>query len=159
MSGCWLATGANAVTFTVTKTADTGDGVCNGDCSLREAINGVQRPRVRMTWSSRPGVFQLSFGELSITDNLEIRGQGPLATRIVQTGAARVFNINTALPVLLSGLTVDGGNAAAIGGGGILKQGAGDLTVQDSYVQNNRFTPRSARRGRRRRHLQQRAAR
>ncbi len=86
------------------------------------------------------GVFQLSFGQLTVTDNLEVRGQGPLATRIVQTGAARVFNINTALPVLLSGLTVDGGNAGGIGGGGILKQGAGDLTVQDSYVQNNRFT-------------------
>ncbi len=29
---------ANAVTYTVTKTADTNDGVCNADCSLREAI-------------------------------------------------------------------------------------------------------------------------
>ena len=27
-----------AATFTVTKTADTNDGVCNADCSLREAI-------------------------------------------------------------------------------------------------------------------------
>jgi CSLREA domain-containing protein len=29
---------ANAATYTVTKIADTNDGVCNGDCSLREAI-------------------------------------------------------------------------------------------------------------------------
>ena len=27
-----------AATFTVTKTADTNDGACDGDCSLREAI-------------------------------------------------------------------------------------------------------------------------
>ena len=27
-----------AATFTVTKTADTNDGSCNADCSLREAI-------------------------------------------------------------------------------------------------------------------------
>ncbi|MDQ6787766.1 MAG: CSLREA domain-containing protein, partial [Acidobacteriota bacterium] len=27
-----------AATLTVTKTADTNDGVCNSDCSLREAI-------------------------------------------------------------------------------------------------------------------------
>jgi CSLREA domain-containing protein len=30
--------GASAATFTVTKTADTADGVCNADCSLREAM-------------------------------------------------------------------------------------------------------------------------
>ena len=36
-----------AATFTVTKTADTNDGVCDADCSLREAIgaaNGVAGP-------------------------------------------------------------------------------------------------------------------
>src|SRR3990172_5555255 len=29
---------AGGTTFVVTKTADTADGVCDGDCSLREAI-------------------------------------------------------------------------------------------------------------------------
>jgi CSLREA domain-containing protein len=33
-----LSTAATAATFTVTKTADTNDGACNADCSLREAI-------------------------------------------------------------------------------------------------------------------------
>ncbi len=32
---------AQANTFTVTKTADTNDGVCDADCSLREAINAA----------------------------------------------------------------------------------------------------------------------
>jgi CSLREA domain-containing protein len=31
-------TPVRAATFTVTKTADTNDGVCDADCSLREAI-------------------------------------------------------------------------------------------------------------------------
>ena len=31
-------TGAFATDFVVTKTADTADGVCDADCSLREAI-------------------------------------------------------------------------------------------------------------------------
>ena len=31
----------NAAVFTVTKTADTNDGVCNADCSLREAITAA----------------------------------------------------------------------------------------------------------------------
>ena len=30
---------SQAAAFTVTKTADTADGTCDGDCSLREAIN------------------------------------------------------------------------------------------------------------------------
>ena len=33
-----LTASAEAATFTVTKTADTNDGVCDTDCSLREAI-------------------------------------------------------------------------------------------------------------------------
>lgn len=33
-----LTMAAQAATLTVTKTADTSDGVCDADCSLREAI-------------------------------------------------------------------------------------------------------------------------
>jgi CSLREA domain-containing protein len=33
-----VATSAKATTYTVTKTADTNDGTCNADCSLREAV-------------------------------------------------------------------------------------------------------------------------
>ena len=32
---------AYAATFTVTKTADTADGTCDADCSLREAISAA----------------------------------------------------------------------------------------------------------------------
>jgi CSLREA domain-containing protein len=34
----WLPTQIHASTYTVSKTADTNDGTCNADCSLREAI-------------------------------------------------------------------------------------------------------------------------
>src|SRR3990167_3557631 len=35
----WFSSsGINAATYTVTKTADTSDGTCDADCSLREAI-------------------------------------------------------------------------------------------------------------------------
>ena len=44
-----------AATFTVTKTADTNDGTCNADCSLREASCGSERSRRRHdTITSRP---------------------------------------------------------------------------------------------------------
>ena len=32
----------SGATFTVTKTADTNDGICNADCSLREAIDAAR---------------------------------------------------------------------------------------------------------------------
>ena len=35
---CFAPAFARAATFTVTKTADTADGSCDADCSLREAV-------------------------------------------------------------------------------------------------------------------------
>lgn len=142
-TAAWLmvATAAHAATFNVTKTADTADGVCSGDCSLREAIAASNAtPGVADDIVVPAGAFSLSLGELSITDALEIRGQGPAATSIVQTGAQRVLNITSALPVLLADLTIHGGNATAIGGGGIFKAGGGDLTLENSFVQHNQVT-------------------
>jgi CSLREA domain-containing protein len=37
-----LSAAVNAAAFTVTKTADTNDGVCNADCSLREAFAAAE---------------------------------------------------------------------------------------------------------------------
>ena len=37
----FLSININAATYTVTKIADTNDGVCDGDCSLREAMAAV----------------------------------------------------------------------------------------------------------------------
>ena len=37
----FLSINFNAATYTVTKIAHTNDGVCDGDCSLREAMAAV----------------------------------------------------------------------------------------------------------------------
>ncbi len=70
----------HAATFTVTKTADTNDGVCNADCSLREAIgaanaNGVPDliafniPLADPGFNAGTGVFTIAPGStLSISD-------------------------------------------------------------------------------------------
>jgi CSLREA domain-containing protein len=49
-----------AATFTVSKTADTNDGNCNADCSLREAItaanaNGVSADTINFSISGKRG--------------------------------------------------------------------------------------------------------
>jgi CSLREA domain-containing protein len=55
----FLTTGdsARAANFTVTKTADTNDGTCNADCSLREAITAAEAAGGSDTVVFSPGVF------------------------------------------------------------------------------------------------------
>ena len=38
---CGFAIHASAATLVVTKTADTNDGICDTDCSLREAVTAA----------------------------------------------------------------------------------------------------------------------
>ncbi|MBZ0253173.1 MAG: CSLREA domain-containing protein, partial [Candidatus Methylomirabilis sp.] len=55
-----LTASAEAATFVVTKTADTADGACDGDCSLREAVIAA---------NAAPGadVIQIPAGDYSLT--------------------------------------------------------------------------------------------
>lgn len=75
----FLISDAKAATFTVTKTADTNDGVCNADCSLREAITAAN---VDLT---------------ADTINFEIPGSG-----------TQTLLISTALPAIDKSVTIDG---------------------------------------------------
>ena len=79
-----------ASTLTVTKTADTNDGICNEDCSLREAIvaatpgDSIDVP---------VGTFILTLGsQLVIGVSVNLSGAGP-DTTIIQAaaGGSRVF--------------------------------------------------------------------
>lgn len=49
-----------AATFTVTKTADTADGVCDADCSLREAIVAANALTGADTIAVPAGVYTLT---------------------------------------------------------------------------------------------------
>src|SRR5215204_3892358 len=48
---------ARAATFTVTKTADTSDGACDADCSLREAIGAANNASTDDVIEFAPAVF------------------------------------------------------------------------------------------------------
>ena len=66
---------ANAATFTVTKVADTNDGVCNADCSLREAFTASNTAPSSDTIEFDPALFgtpqtiRLSGTQLEICDS------------------------------------------------------------------------------------------
>ena len=77
---------AQAATFTVTKTADTNDGFCDADCSLREAIIATNALPGADTITVPAGTYTLSIagtfedaaatGDLDITDELTFSGAG-----------------------------------------------------------------------------------
>ena len=116
-----FATSASAATFTVTKTADTNDGVCNADCSLREAISAANANPGADTITIPAGTYLLTLanaggtnednnatGDLDILDSLTINGAGSGSTIIeagtnTSNGIDKVFAIN---PICTSGFDV-----------------------------------------------------
>ena len=110
---------ARAASFIVTKTADTADGTCDADCSLREAISAANgSPGADIitvpagTFVLKASTYTLTFGALSVTGPAVINGAGPGLTVI--DGASGGFNIlqiggDAPISVTLSGLTIRGG--------------------------------------------------
>jgi CSLREA domain-containing protein len=133
---------ANAATFTVTKTADTSDGVCDADCSLREAITAANSAATddEILFSSlfnNAQTITLNGNELTISSNgsLTITGVGNSLLQISANSQSRVFRINSNSTVTLKNMTVSGGNSFS-GGGGIYSVNSG-LTLINLIVRNN----------------------
>lgn len=119
-----------AATFTVTKTADTNDGTCDADCSLREAIGAANASPGADTITFAPALngspITLSIpgagenanatGDLDITGDLTITGNGTRNTIINGGGVDRVFEIIGNRTVTMTDLTTTGGTMS---GGGV----------------------------------------
>ena len=141
-----------ASSWTVTKNTDTDDGVCDRDCSLREAIDAANSGDTIVF--SRGQTFTLR-SQLTIDTRLTIRGKGSSKTIIqaskcnpislsggCRPASQRVFEIERRGNLTLDGVTVRNGNCAGscstaeVDGGGIYN--AGTLSLKNSIVQNNR---------------------
>ncbi|WNZ24949.1 DUF4347 domain-containing protein [Leptolyngbya sp. NK1-12] len=122
------------VNFFVTSTADTVDATDNV-LTLREAITAANNQAgTDNIFFSVNGTITLTGGELGISSDVNIYGNGAPFVTISGNNASRVFNINSGT-VLLSGLTVANGFAGGDNGGGILNSGI--LTVQFCTLQGN----------------------
>jgi CSLREA domain-containing protein len=143
-----LANVANAATFTVTKIADTNDGVCNTDCSLREAISEANSAAsadviefIRPMFGTAQTIL-LSGTQLEIVNNgsLTVNGAGASLLTVSGNNQSRIFAINSTTRATISGLSIINGNGAGninTGfGGGILNNG-GTLTLNDVRLRNN----------------------
>lgn len=125
-----LPSSPNAI-FTVSKTTDTNDGICNADCSLREAISAANLSAGADSIVLPAGTYQLTIantgglneddnnqGDLDVNDALSINGGGS-ATTIVRAGSTTsngidkvfAFNPYCASPMAtgISGITVSFG--------------------------------------------------
>ena len=138
---------ASANTWTVTKTADTADGSCNSDCSLREAIAAAAISGDNIIFVaplfSTPQTILLAdaagFRTLLIAKSITIDGPGAnlLTIRGPSTGPNkyRVFEIAIGLVVDLNGLTISGGDVVGDGGG--ISTFGSVTTVRNCHVTDN----------------------
>ncbi|MGB5623761.1 MAG: choice-of-anchor Q domain-containing protein [Gammaproteobacteria bacterium] len=136
-----------AATFNVTKTADTNDGNCDADCSLREAIIAANALSGSDIVSVPSGRYVLGIlgtdeddaaeGDLDITDTLTLNGAGAGSTIIDGNGIDRVFHVLPGPTVTLSGITIRDGDAGGDQGGGIYLKDAGTTTLTDVILTSN----------------------
>ncbi len=130
--------------FKVTKIADTDDGICDADCSLREAI-AVSNANTKTdnaiifddSLFNMPQTITLPGGELKINSNIVIAivGRGSNLLTLSGGGAARVLSVGTGATVGIGGITITGGNTSANGGG---ISNYGKLVVANSIIRDSR---------------------
>jgi CSLREA domain-containing protein len=124
----------------VTKVADTNDGVCDADCSLREAIaaasTGLGQQIIFATpFFDSPRTIFLS-SELLINKNLAISGPGAHRLTISAANRSRVFRI-TGSRVTLAGMRISDGVGADAG---CVSAQGGDLVLHRVEISNCRAT-------------------
>jgi CSLREA domain-containing protein len=156
---------AHATEFIVTKTADTLDGACDGDCSLREAVVATNSGPGHLV-TIPAGVYRLTLapaptdpedgtkGSLFINRPVTINGAGKDETIIDarpsddEDGIDRVLLVASLGDATITGVTLRGGRVASgsprsstggIGGGVWVQRGVGSgaVTFVDSAVTDN----------------------
>ena len=142
-----LTLSISAATFTVTKIADTNDGTCDSDCSLREAIAAANLTFDNDTIEfsalfGTPQTITLSGTDLIVTNNGTLAINGPGADKLTVSGnnLSRVFTNNTGSVASINNLRVTGGTGTSTvssgRGGGVYNSG-GMLTLNGLVITGN----------------------
>lgn len=136
-----LWTGSARADVTVNTTADSsaagGCAGAPGDCSLRQAI---AKASVGETVIVPAGAYSLSLGSLSIVQALTVRGAGARTTSVVVAGgSSHVFDVQSAAPVTISGLTISAGHVTGTGigflhGGAVYNHAGSALTLDGDAI-------------------------
>lgn len=142
-AGLRLALPAHAADITVNTTADENN--VDGDCSLREAVEGANNDAAidactagsgADTITVPAGTYTLTDGEVSIGTDMTISGAGATSTIVDGGDGGRVFDIfDSGATVVINDLTVQNGQSGD--GGGIYTDGTltiDSVVVQDSFA-------------------------
>jgi len=142
---------AAGLNLKVTKFTDSADGVCDADCSLREAITVANQTPGADTITLSPGIYQLTIppeldnygapledennaiGDLDIADDLTLVGAGAETTTIESAMPQRVFKVLAGAKTQFRHFTITGGGTTSDEEGGGLFN-AGDLTLQNVHI-------------------------
>jgi CSLREA domain-containing protein len=138
----------SAANYTVTKTADTNDGTCDADCSLREAIaaaNGTadnDNILFALPFFSSPQVITLGGSELVVANNgsLSIYGPGANLLTISGNNASRILVSGANVVVNIHNLRFTAGNGAGAtntGRGGAIYNVGGTMVITNSILTGN----------------------
>lgn len=134
---------ASAAVFFPTTTTDGSDGVCDADCSLRDAITAANQSAGYDVIVLGPGAYAASSsgnedlnanGDFDILDDLTILGAAADKTSI-EGSAERVLDIAAGASVELIGVRISNGRQQTGNGGGI--RNAGQLTLTRVQVSGN----------------------
>ena len=144
----WSAHSTAAATYTVTKTADTNDGTCDTDCSLREAVaaaNGTADNDVvtfALPLFSAPQTITLSGTDIIMMNNGSLSIFGPGANRLTISGnnTSRIFTTSPSLVGTLSGVLLTAGNGVSTvqtGRAGAFYNNGGNYTLSNVVISGN----------------------
>lgn len=137
-------TDCDAPAFVVTLNTDVSRGLCNSQCSLRDAIRAANTCPGADVIQLSAGIYSLSVrgsgdnrGDLDITEDITIQGASAAETTIRPAGSwnDRIIEVAPGVTVNLRDLTVSGGNLAEGQGGGIFN--AGNLQLEGVVLQGN----------------------
>jgi CSLREA domain-containing protein len=139
-----------AYNFTVNSTDDApdanpGDTFCRtaaGKCTLRAAIQEANSFPIFHSITVPKGTFELTLGELLVTEKIYIygSGQGESDTVIDGKGASRILRINGGVALIINNMRLRNGSHTAgedlIGGGAVYNQGELEA-LNVTFVGNN----------------------
>ena len=138
-----------AAIFNVSKTADTLDGVCDADCSLREAVSAANSTEEADVVVVPAGIYALTrtgageefnvTGDLDVERELILVGADAGSTILDGFGSDRVLDVRARAEVF--GVTIRNGRVDGDGGGILVQRlglSVGDLLLHRSVVSGNR---------------------
>ena len=136
---------AQGPNYSVTISSDVDDGLCGFyHCSLREAIAAANADASKNTITFAPGItgtiaLSSTFGQLVISNPVEIKGPGARVLALSGSGVTRVFNISGG-PSFIGGVTIRDGVSFSTqfsAGKGAALVNSGEATFSDcSFIAN-----------------------